>query len=147
MTKEVYDSDDKNAIATSIDECVKTGPVSEELWGWSMWCDKIGKILFWVMIIWGIITSIIVGITVNKYGGTKFSFNLFISELIQRIIYAWLEYIIYHIISILISSLATITQNTRVTAKLTEYQLRKHENSFASEDSKVKSLETDSGDM
>ena len=48
-------------------------------------------------------------------------------NLVDAAICAFIEYCIYHVVALLIGSLASITQHTKATAKLLEYQLTKDE--------------------
>lgn len=41
-----------------MEDCIKPDSVSSSLWGWCEWLEKWGKILFWVLIIGGLILSI-----------------------------------------------------------------------------------------
>ena len=57
----------------------------------------------------------------------KFNFGTFFINLIDAAICAFIEYCIYHVVALLIGALASITQHTKATAKLLEYQLSKGE--------------------
>lgn len=57
----------------------------------------------------------------------KFNFGTFFMNLVDAAIRAFIEYCIYHVVALLIGSLASITQHTKATAKLLEYQLSKDE--------------------
>ena len=63
------------------------------------------------------------------YGEVKYKFNFgtFFINLIDAAICAFIEYCIYHVVALLIGALASITQHTKATAKLLEYQLSKGE--------------------
>ncbi|MBQ3123956.1 MAG: hypothetical protein IJC09_00855 [Clostridia bacterium] len=125
----------KRKIPKSIDDCTEVDPVSEELWGWAESTERWGKILLVIYILYGIITAITTAIVVDAYGSPDgFNVALCISGVIKCAIYAVLAYILYHLIALLIASLATITQSTRVTAKLTEYRVRKAENYFPTDE-------------
>ena len=132
MVENMFSKQAKYKEARSIDECVKMDAVSEELWYWSANTERWGKILFYGFIIWGIISSIIVSLVFDEFGTEVKGWNglLFFSNLIEYALYAFIEYVTYHAIALLLASLATITQNTRVTAKLEEYKARKAENAF-----------------
>lgn len=103
-----------------------------ELWSWCSGVETLGMILFVILIIIGIITSIIAGFEpdgTSYYGEVKYKFNFgtFFMNLVDAAIRAFIEYCIYHVVALLIGSLASITQHTKATAKLLEYQLSKDE--------------------
>mgnify|MGYP001029837956 CR=1 FL=1 len=122
----------KNETPTSIKDCLKTDEITKNLWTWAERLEKLGKILFWTIIISGIIIALGTSIeTVEKsygtytYERTEFSFSVFLTAILQTALYAFIEYCSYHVLALLISSLASITQNTKTTAKLMEYVTRK----------------------
>lgn len=124
---------EKQTEVKSIAECVKVDPISNELWSWAENTEKWGKFLFYALIIYGFISSIVTSIIMDEFGDFEsWNFVMFITNILQYALYAYIEYIVYRTIALLIASLATITQNTRVTAKLTEYKIRKAENNFSS---------------
>ncbi len=130
---------EKTKAVKSIDECVQVDPVSKELWAWAENVEKWGKILLYGLIIFGVISSISLGVITDEYGDfDSWSFLLFITNLIDYIFYAFIEYIVYHVVAVLIASLASITQHTTVSAKLAEYRIRKAENNFAEPEEGVK---------
>ena len=109
----------------SIDDCVEIDVVSKELWEWAASTERWGKVLFIGLIIWGIISSITGSFIYDEYAEIDgWNVLLFFTNIVQYAIYAYLEYIVYHAIALLLASLATITQNTRVTAKIAEYKVR-----------------------
>lgn len=125
----------KRKIPKSIDDCTEVDPVSEELWGWAESTERLGKILLGVYIAYGILSAIMGAFIVDNYGSPEgFDFMLFIPEIVKCIICGILISILYHLIALLIASLATITQSTRVTAKLAEYRTRKAEDYFPTEE-------------
>lgn len=132
----------KREITNSIDDCLKPDGITNNLWIWAERLERFGKILFWFIIIFGFIvaipTSTVVEETVNVFdrvvSETKFSVVLFLTNLGQTALYAFIEYCAYHMLALLISALANITQNTKTTAKLTEYMARKTTKVEAEED-------------
>ena len=68
--------------------------------------EKLGKILFWTIIISGIIIAVGTSIeTVEKhyiyangtYEETEFSFSVFLTAILQTALYAFIEYCSYHV--------------------------------------------------
>lgn len=121
----------KEAQINSINDCTRIDPVSDNLWTWAKRIETLGKILFWILIIDGLILSILsgyAGIGIEKYlmpNDNEFNFNIFLMSFLEYGLYAYLEFCSYHILALLIGSLASIVQNTRTTAKLAEYTARK----------------------
>lgn len=114
----------------SVEDSVKTDRVINNLWCWCSRIETLGMVLFLILIIIGVITAVISGfetIGINYSGKPKveFNFGTFIVNLINSALYAFIEYCAYHIIALLIGALASITQHTKATAKLLEYQLSK----------------------
>lgn len=123
----------KQKTTNSIDDCLKPDGITNNLWVWAERLEKFGQILFWVIVFFGVIvavsTSTVVKETVNVFDRVvleeKFSISVFLTKLGQTALYAFIEYCAYHVLALLISALANITQNTKATAKLTEYVARK----------------------
>lgn len=124
-------------VPKNLKECYATDNTSQNLW---LWCERLegwGKFLFWFIIVSGLIMAIASSITVREvtkglyytYTDTETAFNFaaFITTLVSTAIYAFVEYCVYHVLALLISSLATIVQNTRITANVTIYNAAKEE--------------------
>ena len=132
----------QNAINTSekhhrpktYDECVKPDELTVELWRWAVWVEKIGRVLFVALIIFGFIISIydtaLTSMSSDYYYDDKAKTAelvfLFFGTLFNWAIYALIECALYHILSICIGAFANITQHTRATALLIEYSLTKN---------------------
>lgn len=116
----------------SVEDSIKSDRVIDNLWSWCSRLETLGFVLFIILIIIGIITSIIsgfetVGITYSGKPEYKFNFGTFFVNLMGSALYAFIEYCAYHVIALLIGALASITQNTKATARLLEYQLSGNE--------------------
>ena len=127
----------KKREKNQIDECLQIDSVSKELWYWAEWFEKWGKAVFVLMIIGGLISSVIIS---NM--DDDFNLSVFIINLSKNALYAFIEYVAYHTLSVLTGAVATITQNTRVTAKLAEYRTRKEENKVTANSNKQQRSET-----
>lgn len=136
MANMFYGSMDKQK-PNDLESCYKSHDVERGLWSWSGTIEDWGKILFWIIVIAGIINSITTSIvsteeirgTFYTYTETKteFSFEIFLTSLLSTGFYAFLEYCLYHIVALLIGSLASIVQNTRITADIAIYKAAKDE--------------------
>ena len=124
-------------VPKNLKECYSIDNTSQNLW---LWCERLegwGKFLFWFIIVSGLITAIASSITVKEITKgiyytytdteTSFDFELFITALVSTSIYAFVEYCAYHVLALLISSLATMVQNTRITANIALYNVAKEE--------------------
>ena len=132
----------KKQIPKNMEDCIKPDSVSTNLWVWCERLEKLGKFLFWILLIGGLILSISSSIVEKEvivreatYWSdaetevrTTFDFELFISLLLDTVLYAFLEYCAYHIIALLIGALASIVQNAEISANVALYNLRFEEN-------------------
>lgn len=122
----------------SIEDCVKEDSISSQLWAWSERIEKWGKFLFYAILIFGLIVSIVE----SWQGATDLAFHdevdiglffkLFFIEAIAYAFYAFIEYLAYQTLSVLIGALAGIYENTRKTALLTELRMRNEKSSSGS---------------
>lgn len=122
----------KHVKPISVEDSIKSDRVIDNLWSWCSRLETLGMVLFVILIIIGIITSIISGfevVDISYSGKPKYEFNFgeFFINLMSSALYAFIEYCAYHVIALLIGALASITQNTKASAKLLEYQLSKDE--------------------
>ena len=125
----------KKEIPKNMEDCIKPDSVSSNLWGWCEWLEKWGKILFWVLIVGGLILSISTSIVEKEVVVREatywseaetelrktFDFEIFIPLLLETALYAFLEYCAYHILALLIGALASIVQNTKISANVALY--------------------------
>lgn len=137
----IFSGNQEKKIPKNFKECYKTDSITQNLWLWCERLEKWGKILFWILLIGGLILSIRSSIVEKEvvvreatYWSdaktevrTTFDFELFIPLLLDTALYAFLEYCAYHIIALLIGSLASIVQNTKITANIALYNSAKAE--------------------
>lgn len=138
-------------VPKSLNECLTADPLSNNLWTWCQRIENYGKILFWILVVGGIIISIATAAytakaqtaPAEKYKSfyedydddddyddyslyapnNENSFNtpIFFQSIIQWGIYAFLEYCTYHVLALLIGALASIVQNTKVHTDIALY--------------------------
>ena len=107
-----------------IGDCIKVDPVSENLWKWSDRIEKFGIFLLIFILIAGVILAITSSFyekeigTYYTYTVKKFDWGIFSSEITKTVFYAFVEYCAYHVLALLIASLASIVQNTRTTTDI-----------------------------
>lgn len=132
----MFSGNREKQIPKTFEDCYKTDSVSKELWHWCEQIEKWGLILFIIVIVVGLIfsidTSIVEKEVIVKEATswrdaeteikTVFEFENFLISLLYVAISALLEYVIYHVIALLIGALATIVQSTRITANVSLYK-------------------------
>ncbi len=121
----MFNESQKHITPTSLEDSVKTDRVIKNLWSWASGLETLGMILFVAIIVIGVITAVISSFeVVNSYSYKseyEFNWGMFFLKLIDCALYAFIEYCAYHVIALLVGSLASITQNTKATAKIIEY--------------------------
>ncbi len=128
LSGNMFDKMENKQIPKSLDECLRPDPLLNNLWSWCQWLERFGKILFWVIIIFGTIYSVLTSFQeVEKgiyytYTDTEFNFILFLTSLWRIAIYAALEYCSYHLIALLIGAFSSIVQNTKISTDLNLYK-------------------------
>ena len=104
-------------IPKSLNECTARDEIVCSLYLWAERLENWGGILFVLMIIWGAISSIAATLALIDVNEDAMLIT-FISSAVTWALYAFIEYITYHALALLISALASITQSTLVTAKV-----------------------------
>ena len=133
----MFSGNTTKTVPKTFDECIRIDAVSENLWTWTERLETWGKILFVLIIIIGIIATIATGVETSKYleqvdrfelaleGITVPSvFEVVITSLFEWALYAFLEYLAYHILATLLGALASITQNTIITANIALFKAK-----------------------
>ena len=127
MQKTFPDSIEEN-IPKTLNQCTQVDVVSQTLWNWAHRFDLWGKIIFYILIFIGIVSTIIDAVytfylleEVEYYEyilavpGAKVPV---ISSIIKWGFYAFLVYIISHMLALHFGALATLTQNSTITANV-----------------------------
>ena len=123
----MFSGGEKREVPKSFDDCLKPDNVSSNLWVWGQRIETFGKIIFVLLIIAGLIISIAISVTKKEAtyswqsDKTVFEYKTFFQSLLRYAIYAFVEYITYHVLALLICSLASIVQNTRIAADVALY--------------------------
>ena len=122
-------------IPATLNECTREDATVNNLHIWATRLETLGKILFWILIVVGVAFALVESIqtievvkgTYYQYTETKttFNFELFLTSIAQTALYAFIEYCSFHVLALLISALATITQNTIISANVALYQAAK----------------------
>lgn len=120
----MFSGKNKKRIPKSLFECIKEDAVVTHLHTWAERLESWGHFLFIMLIIIGIISTIVVTVLmVDLY--EEMAFVTCIASVITWAFYAFIEYCAYHVLALLISALASITQNTMISADVSLYQASK----------------------
>lgn len=135
-TKTMFDDCAVEDAPTSIEDCTNQDKVTVNLWKWASKLETFGKILLFIIIFGGILLSFAsstksvyheASYVTEAYYSDDFSPALFFTNLFTYLIYAFVEYCVYHVLALLIASLARIVQSNRTMARLAELQARNNE--------------------
>lgn len=118
---------EKHVTPLSLEDSLKTDKVIKDLWSWAAGLETLGKILFVVIIVIGVVSAIFSSFQVvpNDYGyrsHVDFLWGEFFLGLVYTALYAFIEFCAYHILALLVGALASIVQNTRAAARILEYK-------------------------
>lgn len=119
----MYWDEQERTIPKDIGNCLDTDRLSEAIWAWGRKVEKKGRTIMWVIIIVGIIVSVVLGTILGNDGrerGWIVVIGIFIIVIIALITYS-----VYSTISMLICAIASINQNTRMSADLALYHCSK----------------------
>lgn len=129
--KNLFTGQYKKRVPKTLNECIKPDGVSTDLWKWAERLERFGAIIFYSIIILGSIIAIAIG--VNVYKGYSvidedeailMSFLSIVISVFAFAISAFVEYCIYHSVALLIGALASIVQNTNISANLSLYGIK-----------------------
>ena len=121
----MFENSMNESVPQTIEDCTAQDGLTKTLWRWAINLEKYGAVLLVIIIIGGLIAAWSnAQVIVNAAGKTEFSAPLFIAAFFNTIIYAVLEYFVYHVLALLVGSLAKIVQSTRATARLAEWNAR-----------------------
>ena len=129
----MFSGNNETQIPRNLSECTKVNATVTNLHNWSERLEKWGKILFWIIVIFGIIVSIVemsetqelrqlYRDSLKEYMELPSELEVFLNKLLTWGFYAFLEYCAYHVLALLISALASITQNTIISANVALYE-------------------------
>lgn len=149
-------------IPKNFKECYKTDNVTQNLWLWCERLEKWGFRIFIALLIIGITTIIKEGVeaaqllnelyidmdeirtATAEYGiEIKSVYEVVIENIFLWSLYSFLEYCAYHILALLVGSLANIVQHTKITANIALYNSAKAEGVCENNDSEEKSNDSE----
>lgn len=117
----------KNEIPKTLEECIELDSTAIHLWEWSERLITWGTVIFVFIFIIGLIMAasgsaqeVETGYYYT-YTKTEFNFGLFLGVFITWVLYALIEFCCYNALSLLLSALAKIVQNTKMSAAVSLY--------------------------
>lgn len=125
-TKTMFDDCAIEAPPTCIEDCTNQDKVTVNLWTWAHRLEVLGQVLLALIIIGGLFISFSNAYAISSAleGAGKFSAKIFFTSIISYVIYAIVEYCAYHVLALLVGSLARIVQSNRTMARLAELEAR-----------------------
>ena len=112
-------------IPKTLSECTRSDATVDNLHAWSERLENQGQIFFVVLIIIGIISTIIDTVQIADVN-EELVFSTLVTSIITWALYAFIEYCAFHVLALLISALACITQNTMISADVALYEAAKN---------------------
>lgn len=116
----------KRTVPASVSECLKQDKLSQALWQWAQNLENYGRIILIVLVICGCIITIWTGM--STYSGLRYddsrgmaTFLAVAVTALQWAFFAFLEYCVYHALSLLMGALASIVQSNKITSDLALY--------------------------
>lgn len=136
--KNMFSGNREKQVPKTFYDCYKTDNVTNNLWLWAERLETIGIVL---AVIIGIATLItFIAIAIGEY-----EYSLILVGIIAAPIAAFLEYISFHIIALLIGSLASIVQNTKISADIALFTNKDNNINDSTKNKKSKSTNTPNG--
>ena len=121
----------KKKIPTKLSDCIEIDGVSKNLWKWAKGFEGLGKLLFYCIIVIGVISTVSDSVSAYQTGSVisddAATLSAFLSVLKTGGIFfiiAFVEYLIYNAIVLVISSLASLVQNTNISTNLNLYNAK-----------------------
>ena len=117
-------------IPNTLEECTNTGKTVSNLYHYALQLEKWGKRLFVILIVVGIIFTVVETVSLIDVN-EELIIPTLISSLLSWSVYAVIEFFVYHVLAMLIRALASITENTMITANVALWEASKKDNSIS----------------
>lgn len=126
-------------IPKTLSDCIYPDATVSNLHTWAERLETWGKIVFYILIGIGILSTIVEGIATGEYlenldeyfsrqdlaaAGMEIPsvFDVVVSSIIKWAFFAFIEYCSYHVLALIVSALASITQHTIISANVALYE-------------------------
>ena len=117
----MFSNKSKKTVPQTLSECIQEDATVTNLHGWAERLEKWGSTLFIFLIIIGIIFTISNTVEIADIDD-EMVFSTLITTAATWGLYAFIEYCTYHVLALLISALASITQHTIISANVALYE-------------------------
>ena len=117
----MFSGKNEKRIPKTLNECLKPDSTVTNLHFWAERLENWGQILLIIIIIAGVILTIVEAVSVADVN-EDMVFSSIVTSLMTWGLYAFIEYCAYHVLALLISALATITQNTIISANVALFE-------------------------
>ena len=117
----MFSGQKEKTVPKDLKECYQTDSVTHNLWTWAERLEIIGKIMAIITAVSVIISGAIIDDT-GYWDGI-----MFLISIASAPIAAFFTYVSYHVIALLVSSLASIVQHIKITANLNLYNSSKED--------------------
>ncbi len=119
-SKTMFDDCAQEAAPTCIEDCTNQDFVTQQLWKWAHNVEIVGKILLALLIIACLLMSWSGAMVMNKSGVAEFSLTTFMVNLLYNSMFAVIEFVVYHVLAVVLAALARIVHSNRTMARLAE---------------------------
>ncbi len=134
IVNEVVIEKQENNFPSSLQECVKEDKHAKDLMKWAKGIEKFGYGLLIALLVFGIIFSfkdsmqpVLYESLYERYHRMKFNFGAFMLNICVWIGFSFVEYYTFNFIAALLEALATIVQNTKISALVSLYKASKEQ--------------------
>jgi hypothetical protein len=121
----MFSNKTEKQIPKTLNDCVESDATVANLHSWAEWLESWGKFLFRALIVIGIISTIFDAIEAADVS-EELIVGAIITSAISWALYAFIEYCAYHVLALLVSALAIITQNTTISANVALLEASQH---------------------
>lgn len=123
----MFSNKTEKQIPKTLNDCVKADATVANLHTWAERLERWGKFLFWILIVIGVISTIFDTIDARDRGIDEELFvGVILTSAMSWALYAFIEYCAYHVLALLVSALASITQNTIISANVALLEASQH---------------------
>lgn len=160
--KNMFSDRAEKQVPRDLRSCYETDAITRNLWVWCERLEKWGSVIFWLILLYGIFDTIQTAIDVaDQHSYLEDLNNIELRFFIQAqagklpsvpetviicifkwLLYAFLEYCGYHVVALLVGSLASIVQHNKIAADVALYTCASAEGCLPSEAEEYTAEET-----
>ena len=122
----MFSRPNEKKIPQKLSDCTQTDNTADNLYTWAETLARLGSFLLVALIIVGVLSTITDAAAIAEVD-EDLIFSTVLTSIAKWGIYAFIEFCVYRVLALLISALATITQNTVVSANVALYKAHKDE--------------------